>query len=312
MDRASAEAPYRSLVTALWVLLKTAAAGAAEAASSAAAESCWQRLVEALRGETHVVLQERGGALFVNGLRIRPDMATFAATAGVIALMQDQRITEVLLTAEARREDLEMLARLWGGARRAADLEPELQRRGCIGVHLAQGDGFDVPPFEMPEGGVRRAGAPSQLGTVFTMQRFARALSRRGPLAGVAARAVLQNVLAHMLRQPSGLDPLARIESGEVPFATAVRGSVLAVRAGERMGWDDERCLCAGAAALVGGVPVPADTEATELARAASVVGATLATTDAPDVALARAFVDGDVPGLLLEAMERVLVSATR
>lgn len=307
-----AEAPYRSLVTALWVLLRTAATGAVEAESSAAAESCWQRLGEALRGESHVVLQERGGALFVNGLRIRPDMAAFAATAGVIALMQDQRISDVLLTSEAKREDLELLGRLWGGARRTADLEAELQRRGCLGVHLAQGESSADAPFEVVEGGTVRASAPSQLGTVFTMQRFARALSRRGPLSGVAARALLQNVLSHMLRQPGGLDPLDRIESGDVPYATAVRACVLAVRAGERLHWDDERCLRAGASALVGGLEVEGDVEATELARSACTVGATLATTDSPEEALSRVFAAGQVPGLMLEAMERVLVSASR
>lgn len=73
-----AGAPYRSLVTALWVLLRTAATGPAEADLSAADGPCWRRLEEALRLESHVMLRERGGALFVNGLRVRPDMAAFA------------------------------------------------------------------------------------------------------------------------------------------------------------------------------------------------------------------------------------------
>jgi hypothetical protein len=275
-----------------------------------AAESCWQRFSAALLGESHFVLQERNGALYANGMRIRPDVASFAATAGIIALLQDNTISDLLLMASIQPQDLMTLARCWAGASRESDLDLELRHQGCAGIHIAHSS-VEANAQIDDTGSTRVAVPPSQLGAVFTMQRFALALGRRGPLSGVRARAVLQNVLHRMLRQESGLQPLERIHASGAAQAEAVRACVLAVRTAEELGWNDERSLDAGMAALLGATGRGSlDVEVAELARASVGVAALIVASDAPISALEQLHQYGQLPLQVGEAMELVLGSA--
>lgn len=310
MNRGQADAPYRKLVTALWVLVRTAATRGQKDDLEGVADQCWQRLCEALLDESHFVLQERNGALYANGMRIRPDVQSFAATAGIIALLQDHAISDLLFMAGISRDDLVLLARCWAVADCATDLELELREKQCGGIHVAHsGIERDAPIDD--EGATRVAVPPSQLGAVFTMQRFALALGRRGPLSGIRARTVLQNVLHRMLRQPDGLLPLSRIETSGAAQAEAVRACVLAVRTAEELGWNDERSLDAGVVALLGEARKgPQDLEVNELAEAAIGVAALILASEAPAAAVEHLHSFGRLPEGFGEAMETVLSSA--
>lgn len=307
-----ADQPYRRLVAALWVLVRTAGARAVEGQLGAAANDCWRCLADVLAGSPHFVLQEHGGALFANGLRIRPDVASFAATAGITALLQDNDISELLLMPEATAADFELLARCWHDPGARQGLDAALRQRGCVGIHTAhrgQSEEMPVEPVVAPP----VAQAPSQLGAVFTMQRFAAALGTAGPLSGGRARAVLQAVLHRLLRSPGGLEPLARLQRDPVAHSEAVRAAVLAVRTAEELGWDDERGLLTGIAALLGkGQPEGDDVEVAELARAAQAVAALIGTRSPPDAAVQQLEQDGQLSDLVGRAMAQALAAAPR
>ncbi len=302
-----AEQPYLDLVASLWVLVRTAGTRGPDEQLGAAANHCWRRLVAVLGGGTHFVLQEHGGALFANGLRIRPSVATFAATAGITALLQDNDIRELLLLPEATPGDLMQLGRCWHDPTARQCLDQLLRQRGCVGVHVAHGGVVEPVQIEPPEAPTILA-APSQLGAVFTMQRFTAALGPIGPLSGVRARAVLQNVLHRMLRSPRGLEPLGRMQRDPVAHAEAVRACVLAVRTAEELGWNDERSAAAGIAALLGAAGASdGDFEVAELARAAQAVATLISAHDGPEEAVERLQRHGQLPAVVGEAMAQAL-----
>ncbi|MGE3174286.1 MAG: hypothetical protein AB7O97_16780 [Planctomycetota bacterium] len=308
MGTCLADAPYRRLVAALWVLVRTASSGGAGGELEAAAERCWRCIGEAVTDGTHFVLQERHGALFANGLRVRPDVASFAATAGITALLQDNNITELLLLPSVRAEDLVLLGRCWNRVGADRDLEQVLRQSGCAGVHVAHGDPHARLLAEPMAGS---ATAPSQLGAVFTMQQFAQSLGPAGPLSGVRARGVLQTVLHRLLRSQGGLEPLARMQRDPQANALAVRACVLAVRTAEELLWDDDRSIAAGIAALLG--PAQAsdgDAEVAELARAAQAVAAVLGGDAGPEAAVQSLRMLGQLPASVAGAMEQALAIA--
>ena len=303
---------YRRLVAALWVLVRTAGTRGADAQLREAAVECQRRIGEALGEATHFVLQEHDGALFGNGLRIRPDVAAFAATAGITALLQDNEVSELLLLPTAGVDDLMVLGRCWHDPRARGGLEALLAERGCAGVHVAHRGAHEPLPIEGTATPATAATAPSQLGAVFTMQRFAAAVGPVGTLSAGRARAVLQSVLHRLLRQPAGLEPLARMLRDPQAHAEAVRACVLGVRTAEELGWDDERCLAAGIAALLGAAQASdGDAEVAELARAAQAVAALLCGHDGPLQAIERLQLHGELPAFVGAAMEQALVASS-
>lgn len=252
-----ADASCRSFVRRLWALLRTAHEAAAEAALAEAAASCRASLAPALMGSDHLALQQRAGALFLNGLRIRPDVRDFAPTAGLAALMQDCAVAAVLFPRDAGDEDFVALAKAWRRAMAGADLQEQLER--CPGAAIAaMRAAVEQGPAAAPPGaGGRKAAATSQLGAVFTMQRLARVLAGDGPFAGQRARGRLQDVVHFLLQAPDAKAALGILEQHEDGMRIPVRACLLAVEAAERMGWTEQGVLAAGAAALTSARFVP-------------------------------------------------------
>lgn len=213
------------------------------------------------------------------------------------------------MTPEATPADLALLGRCWHDQGARGGLDGLLRQRGCVGAHVAHA-GAAEPVFDeqLPAPAIA---APSQLGAVFTMQRFAAALGPIGPLSGVRARAVLQNVLHRLLRLPGGLEPLGRMQRDPVANAEAVRACVLAVRTAEELGWDDERSTQAGIAALLGAAAASGgDFEVAELARAARGVATLIGAHDGPTEAVERLQLHGQLPAFVGEAMAQALVGS--
>lgn len=303
---------HRGLVLALWALLRASATKGCEREAAAAARECRARLEEAVAGGPHFVLQLRGGALHGNGARIRPDVTHFAPTAGLVAMLQQRGVSDLLLLAEVTADDLLAFARCLSTQREGEGLGEALLREGCATIQVGQ-DADPAPELgdELRAAAARRPLAPpSQLGAVFLMQRLANALERRGPLAGLRARTILQNVLHRMIRGGPGLEPLARLSRGGADAAEAVRACVLAVRAAEEMSWTEDRGLDAGVAALVGAaVADSADAEASQLGAAAVAVARMLAAVDRPATAVDRLQRDGVIDDAMGEAIEVVLAA---
>lgn len=308
MHGGHADEAQRAFVLALWKLLRTAASSFGDAALRERAVACHGSFALARGGEPHYVLQLRSGSLHGNGCRIRPDTFHFVAVAEVVAMLQRVGVSDLLLSAEASAEDFGRLASTLAIAERGEDLGASLLRAGCANIQVAQdaGDEFVGDGEEVP----RRAAAPSQLGAVFTMQRLAQAIGRRGPLAGRRARTILQNVLHRMLRRPEGLVPLARLPQAGPDVAEAVNACVLAVRTADRLGWPEDRCHDAGVAALLGaGLVCDVDVGALQLGAAAAAVACLLAAAQRPTEAIDRVQGQGIATDEVCEAMELVLAA---
>lgn len=303
---------HRGLVLALWALLRASATKGCERESGAAARECRARLEQAMAGDPHFVLQLRGGALHGNGARIRPDLTHFAPTAGLVAMLQQRGVSDVLLLANVTADDLLAFARCLATDRAGEGLGEALLREGCATIQVGQ-DADQAPEFadDLREATARRTAAPpSQLGAVFLMQRFADLLERRGPLAGMRARTILQNVLHAMIRRGPGLEPLGRLARGGAAAAESVRACVLAVRAAEELSWSEDRGLDAGAAALVGEASAgAADAEAAQLGAASVAVAKMLAAAERPAAAVGRLWRDGALDDAMGEAIEVVLAA---
>jgi hypothetical protein len=191
------------------------------------------------------------------------------------------------------------------------DLAQRLIADGCEAIQVAQevvpaGD-LDVEREDVSE---PRPRLPSQLGAVFVMQRFASALGQRGPLAGLHARTILQNVIHRMQRLDAGLEPLLRLTRDPRNVGEAVNACVLAAMTAEELGWDDARGLEAGIAALLGpGLVRGIDEEALQLGHAAAAVASMLGEAVRPSEAIDGAEKQGAVTDVVGEAMEIVLAS---
>lgn len=300
---------HRAFVLALWALLRASVTKGCEAETLAAARECCARLQEARADGPHFVLQLRGGALHGNGARIRPDVKHFAPTAGLVAMLQQGGVSDLLLLANATVDDLLAFARCLASSRAGEGLGEALLRAGCTTIQVGQ-DADQEPALDDEP---RKAPRPSeqttsQLGAVFLMQRFARLLEHRGPLAGLRARTILQNVLNRMIRFGPGLEPLARLARGGIAAAEAVRACVLAVRAAEELSWSEDRGLDAGVVALVG-VPSTNATaaEVAQLGKAAVAVARMLADSERPAVAVDKLQREGAIDDAMGEAIELAL-----
>lgn len=300
---------HRAFALALWALLRCAQSGGREQELRAAARLCLESCEDARNGEPHFVLQLRGGALHGNGARIRPDVAHFAPTSGLVALMQDRHVSDMLVLASATEEDFVGFARAFLEVDGDRSLGERLLARGCGAIQVGQ-DGVESDADFVATSGAEAAALPSQLGAVFVMQRFANALERRGPLAGLRARTILQNVLHHMLREKIGLESLSLLPRDAAGIAEAVRAGVLAALTAEQLAWKPTRCMDAAVAALVGqDLVAQRDGEAAQLGVAARSVARLLAAAERPSVAVDQAQQDGAISDAIGEAMELVLAS---
>lgn len=300
---------HRGLVLALWALLRASATKGCEKEALAAARECCARLEEARADGPHFVLQLRGGALHGNGARIRPDVKHFAPTAGLVAMLQQVGVSDVLLLANVTADDLLAFARCLAGSRAGEGVGEALLREGCTTIQVGQ-DADPEPEFDDEPREARRPSeqSTSQLGAVFLMQRFASLLERRGPLAGLRARTILQNVLNRMIRRGPGLEPLARLARGGIAAAESVRACVLAVLAAEELSWSEDRGLEAGVVALVGAAAAePKDTEVSQLGGAAVAVARMLADAERPAVAVDKLQREGAIGDAMGEAIELAL-----
>jgi hypothetical protein len=309
------EAAYRRLIAALWVLVRTAGSNGPPAAVAAAAAACQQALVAASGDRPHLVVQDQNGALLVDGERIAPDVANFAAIAGCLGLMQRHGIGELTLLPHVAAGDLETLARCWNQAAHGAELEALLRAHACAGISVGvQAWHGEVLATTSPSA---LSAVPSQLSAVFTMQQFAGLLGPAGPLSGRRARAVLQAVLHGLLHSPRGLDPLVGARQGRdaIMSIDALRACVLAVRAAEDLGWRPERCIAAGTAALLGAADadtgVAVDPDTTGLARAARIVVAMLAAAERPETVIETLRQTGQLSGEIAAAMTTTLVTSS-
>jgi len=272
---AGVERSYLDFLTALWVLVRTAGSGAAADAVDAAAAACARALTAAFANESHFVLQERVGALFANGARMRPGVDAFAALAGITDLMASVGVGELLWMPPANDADLALLARSWHGAHAAGELQTALAQGGCAGIHVGPAAVTSEPRAAAGDGD------GSQLGAVCSLQRFAGDLAATGPLGGRRARAALQRVLQALMRSPCGLAPLEQLVD-RAARRTAVQASVLAVRAADGLGWTDARSASAGIEALLAGASfddaelASGDPEVARLAAASRSVAAGL------------------------------------
>jgi hypothetical protein len=297
------ESGLQRLVASLWVLVMTARSGPSSKKLEGVARASAEALSEPLRQHSHLVLQERDGGLYVNGHRVRPDVQGFAATAGIAQTMQQWGVGELFFGGEATVDELLQFARTVAQQAAGRDLSTLLRDQGCESINASQAA---LAPLASARAESARLTPrpPSQLGAMFTMQQLSTAMDRDGPLSGSAAFTVLQAVVGRLLADRSCLASLQRVERHPLAHREALRACVLAVRAADAMGWDEERSLSAGAAALLGVVDTACrDVDAANLARAARAVATLLDTSRSPEDVLSDMLMHGQLDGLFADAL---------
>lgn len=224
--------PYQGMLSALATVVQLA--GDADADTLArAATACREALTAALAGESHFVLQERCGDLHANGHRLRMDLARLPVLAGMVQLFQRQGLAELLFTDAADAADLLQFARLC--AEQVDDLASALQQRGVRGIFAGRRS-EDGPPL---------AAAPplpddeSSLRSLFCQSLLVQTLDPNGPVAGRAAKAILEVIAERLLREPRGLEPLLQLQADPGLLAHSVQVCLMAALLARSLGAAD-------------------------------------------------------------------------
>jgi hypothetical protein len=238
------DAAHAEAVVALWALLGAAGAvadapvepGKSEAAARA------QRAIARARGEDgYLLLVARDGSLLVNGRRLRPSLAGFAAAHGLAEVLRASGVGEVLFDAAVD------VAALWQWAAAACAGVPGTAP-SAPGVHQS-------PAGEAPVGPMRRGPETptmvSNLASVFLQHRLHRALPALPGVAPAAAKAALALVVDRLLAEPLGLEWLQRLDAVPGRLDTNLQVAVVVVLLLRGMGWPPAALPDAGVAALL-------------------------------------------------------------
>lgn len=246
---ADRDASYQALVAALWVLVGTSAGADADRVRAAAATAS-AALGRACREESHVLLHERDGALFVNGRRLRLCVEVFTAIHGITELLRSHDASELLFDASVDAAGLIAWARCWATVAPAGqDPEAALRRAGAHGVHAssrAAGPEQQAGGRAMPVGD----GGSSRLRSVFLQHRLLALLDPRSPVEPAQANQVVQVIVERLLAEPGGMEPLMLLQRDERLLSRSLTAAVLAVVLARAAGWHDCAAADLGAAAL--------------------------------------------------------------
>ena len=129
------EGCYRSFLEALWQLISAGCGDASAEVLAVAAARCTESAVEALAGESHLIVQVRSGALFVNSVRIRPAVGGFAACSELAERMEAAGMAELLCMPTPDTADWFRLARAWRHAGCASAIEATLAQDAHRRIH---------------------------------------------------------------------------------------------------------------------------------------------------------------------------------
>jgi hypothetical protein len=248
------DGPYRRVLVALFVLVRTAGTKALQPEQElGAATECMTALEKVLTSESHFVLQERDGVLTTNGTRVALDVEMFAAIATLVGTMRQLGIGELLCTREVTGAGLIALARYAAGRLPAPDgLEPEshLRNIGALGIHAALRSRPVVDPALLRQG-ESMSGAASQLRSVFLQNRLMAGFDQRRGIPARMAKVVVQAVVDRLLAEPNGIAPLIYLQLQPLLLPPAVQACVLAALLGRALGCPNRLLEEIAAAALL-------------------------------------------------------------
>lgn len=240
------DAAYRRLIAALWVLVRTASIHDAARLQQAAIDA-HAALALVLQHENHVILQEREGALLLNGRRLQLDLEGYAATAAIAAALVALGIGELLLTAAAGTDDLQTFAHWAAAVATPGDAEAQLSALGLCGIH-ASNRSAEPPTPAIP---LRTAPPPptSQLRSMFVHGKLIAAFASTPFADGHAAKVVLQTVVERLLHEPTGPAALLLLQQDPEALTHAVQAAVLGACIGRAIGCPcdllaDLACAC--------------------------------------------------------------------
>lgn len=129
------EACYRSFLEALWGLISAGSSDAPAEVIAAAAAGCAASAAQVLAGDSHLIVQVRSGSIFVNSVRIRPALASFAACTGLAEQMEAAGMAELLCMPTPDIEEWSRLARAWRHAGCARAIEAALAQEAERRIH---------------------------------------------------------------------------------------------------------------------------------------------------------------------------------
>ena len=132
---AGLEDSYRRFLDALAALLAATRSDSPEV--TAAAQNCAEAAALAIGCDSHLIVQERAGALFVNSVRVRPALDAYESCVDLAERMGAAAMSELLVMPMPGPEEWLALACAWREDGHASAIEAELAQGAEIGrVHV--------------------------------------------------------------------------------------------------------------------------------------------------------------------------------
>ncbi len=288
---------HRDVVARTFALVRSVdASGIAPAALHDAVDAASAAIAEVLALEQSLLLQERAGILFCNGVKLRPDFRVLAAAEGLGGYFRRANVAGILFEEGLTAAELHEVARWLGRGMTAPPDWP----------HVHWIEQWDEPPGETTHGRERS----TYMRKLYFVQRFLDALAGASELDRRSQREAVSVLVDALLDDPASMATVTVLQAEpEDCFATAVRRSVLAVWFGKSLGLDGEVLDRAGTTALFDTGASPLDPQVTEIVtlvgawlRIADVVGVDL---DARRAAFRKECQAALLPGDLVAAFER-------
>ncbi|MCA8978348.1 MAG: hypothetical protein KDC98_26705 [Planctomycetes bacterium] len=233
---------YRACVRALWTLVEVLRDG-----SEAQVEAALARALEAVnvaRGrDNYLLLHEVDGALHLSGRRMPIGVDMFLPAQGLVSLLREHDIGEVLFDQSVDHEAIRQWARGWGNAAPAAAVDPA--SHGADAVVAAD------PPVRPQTAASGAAGADSQLRSTFLQHQLIAAFTSGCVIPPHIGKVTLAAVVDRLLMLDGGTEPLTLLHRGESLLQRSLHVAVFGVVFARALGWPEGQLADFGSAALL-------------------------------------------------------------
>ncbi len=253
------EEGYRSLLLRLFVLLKTAQVGDQdEERFEGALQSFLTPLLMMLKTEGSLIIGERDGYLYLNGVRARVDLEGFAALKFLVQALLSRDLSGILFMVGVSEEELvrflETFLRPDGGPSGHAFLE-EVESRGILHIQPILRPEIDIVSALDPHGEEQQRSAPTQktyFKSVFLLKILLEGVSLSSCVGIREAKQILLDLVDHLLEKDVLLIAIDGLrEHAPEKFLHSINVAILATELGGQVLLDPDDLRDLGAAALV-------------------------------------------------------------
>lgn len=252
------EESYRALLVRLFVLLETTQAGGPRAERFAAACAAFRgELFELLEREGSLLLAEREGHLFFNGVRARIDLAGFTALKFLVRTLLARELSGFLLMQGLTDAELQQFFELFLSPAPHAGQTfcDELEQRGvrCIQPVLrVEGEFAEILGHVLESGSESPRRPTSYFKSIFLLRHLLSGLEGSRLVDFAEAKDLLLELVEFVLDEDGVLTALDHLKGSDPAlYRHGVESAVLAQQIGRELGLEGELLLRLGVCALL-------------------------------------------------------------